>query len=131
MNFPKELKYSKTHEFIRIIPENKVTVGITAYAASELGDIVYIDLPEPGKLYKAGEKFGVVESVKSVADLYMPCEGKVVEINKELNEHPEYVNQEPYGKGWLIKVELTSDINLNKDLISSEEYQQFIMAKTH
>lgn len=129
--FPKELKYSKTHEYLRVLPNNQAIIGITSYATSELGDIVYVELPEIGKTYKAGEKFGVIESVKSVSDLYIPNTGKVIEVNKEINEHPEYINQDTYGKGWLIKIELTSEPNQNKDLVSGDEYSKFVLAKTH
>lgn len=131
MNFPKEFKYSKSHEYLKILPDKKGIIGITTYASSELGDIVFVDLPEIGKTYKAGDKFGVVESVKSVADLYIPCNGKIIEINKELSDHPEYANEDPYNKGWMIKVELTSDPNQNKELVSSDEYQQFILVEKH
>ena len=130
MNFPKELKYSKSHEYIKV-EGNKATIGITSYASNELGDVVFIELPDIGKSFNSGDKFGVVESVKSVSDLYIPVSGKIVEINKELSDHPEYVNQDPYGKGWMIKIELTSDLNQNKDLISNEEYSKFVLAQTH
>jgi len=127
MDFPKELKYLKTHEYLRVLPENKAVVGITSYASSELGDIVFIELPEPGKTFKSGEKFGVVESVKSVSDLYMPHDGKIVEVNNLLNEHPEYVNESPYEKGWLVKIDITSPIPGNKELISNEDYANFVL----
>ncbi|MBI1857905.1 MAG: glycine cleavage system protein GcvH [Candidatus Melainabacteria bacterium] len=131
MNIPKELKYSKSHEYLKT-EENKTGVlGITAYAASELGDIVYIELPEIGASFNAGDKFGVIESVKSVSDLYVPCACKIVEVNPELNEHPEYVNQDPYGKGWMLKVEITANVTSSKDLISAEEYEKFVLAETH
>ena len=106
-------------------------LGITAYAASELGDIVYIELPEIGVSFNAGDKFGVIESVKSVSDLYVPCACKIVEVNSELNEHPEYVNQDPYGTGWMLKVEITANVTSSKDLISAEEYEKFVLAETH
>ena len=131
MNFPKEFKYSKSHEYLNVLPDKKGIIGITAYASSELGDVVFVDLPEIGKTFKAGEKFGIIESVKSVSDLYIPCNGKIVEINKDLGDHPEYVNEDPYSKGWMIKVELTSDSVQNKDLISSDEYEKFILAEKH
>ena len=130
MQFPKELKYSKSHEYIKILG-NQAIIGITLYASNELGDVVYIDLPESGKIFKAGEKFGVIESVKSVSDLYIPCDGKILETNKDLNEHPEYVNQDPYEKGWMLKIELTSKPEQNKGLISADEYSKFVLAETH
>src|SRR3989338_82303 len=122
MNFPKELKYSKSHEYLKLLPNNQALVGITSYASSELGDIVFIELPDAGKSFKDGEKFGVIESVKSVSDLYIPTGGKIIEVNKDLNDHPEYINQDTYNKGWMIKIELTSDLNQNKELISADEY---------
>ena len=130
MNFPKELKYSKSHEYLKV-QGKQATVGITAYASNELGDVVFVDMPEVGKTYKAGEKFGVIESVKSVSDLYIPCDGKITEINKDLSDHPEYVNQDPYNKGWMIKVELTSTPEQNKELISADEYSKFVLAGAH
>lgn len=131
MDFPKELKYSKTHEYLKITQGNQAIVGITSYASSELGDVVFVELPEVGKSYKTGEKFGVIESVKSVSDLYMPASGKVTEVNKDLNDHPEYVNQDTYGKGWMVKIELTEDLSKNKELISSDEYSKFVLASAH
>ena len=130
MQFPKELKYSKSHEYIKV-NTNQAIIGITSYASNELGDVVFVDMPEVGKTYKAGEKFGVIESVKSVSDLYIPCDGKILEVNKDLNDHPEYVNQDPYNKGWMIKVELTSDPNQNRELISADEYSKFVLAEAH
>lgn len=131
MKFPKEFKYSKTHEYLKLLPSNQASVGITAFASSELGDIVYIDMPETGKLLKAGEKFGVIESVKSVSELYLPCDGKIIEVNNELNEHPEYVNQDPYGTGWIIKIELASLLANNPKLISASDYEKFVLAEAH
>ena len=131
MDFPKELKYSKTHEYLKLSSNNQAIVGITSYASRELGDVVFVELPEIGKTYKSGEKFGVIESVKSVSDLYVPSSGKIIEVNKDLNDHPEYVNQDPYGKAWMIKIELTQDPNQNKDLISADEYAKFVLAEAH
>lgn len=131
MDFPKELKYSKTHEYLKILSGNQAIIGITSYASSELGDVVFIELPDVGKTFKSGEKFGVIESVKSVSDLYLPNSGKVIEVNKDLNDHPEYINQDTYQKGWMLKIELTSDVNQNKDLISADEYSKFVLASAH
>ena len=131
MDFPKELKYSKTHEYLKDLSDNTAIVGITSYASSELGDVVFVELPEVGKTFKTGEKFGVIESVKSVSDLYLPNDGKIIEINEDLNDHPEYVNQDTYGKGWMIKIEFTSDLKQNKELISAEEYSKFVLAEAH
>ena len=119
--YPEDLKYSIEHEWVRA--EGKIaTVGISHYAQEALGDIVYVELPKTGKEYKAGEDFGVVESVKTVSSLYCPVSGKVIETNSELSSHAELVNQEPYGKGWMIKIEMSNPDDLNK-LLSAEEYQ--------
>ena len=131
MNFPKELKYSKSHEYIKVLTSNQAIIGITSYASNELGDIVYVELPDSGKTFKTGDKFGVIESVKSVSDLYIPTGGKIIEVNQELASHPEYINQDPYGKGWILKIELISDLNQNKELISAEEYSKFVLAEAH
>ena len=131
MNFPKELKYSKSHEYLKVLPNNQAIIGITSYASGELGDVVFVELPEVGKSYKSGEKFGVIESVKSVSDLYLPSAGKIIEVNKDLNDHPEYINQDPYGKGWMLKIELALDPNQNKDLVSADEYSKFVLAEAH
>ena len=128
MNFPKELKYSKSHEYIKVLENNQAVIGITSYASNELGDVVYVEMPEIGKKFNSGDKFGVIESVKSVSDLYIPCDGKILELNKDLNDHPEYVNQDPYGKGWMIKVEFIAS---SKELISADEYSKFVLAEAH
>ncbi len=131
MDIPKDFKYSKSHEFLKTEGSNKAIIGITAYAAGELGDVVFVELPEVGKIFNEGEKFGVIESVKSVSDLYIPVNGKIVDINKDLGDHPEYVNQDPYGKGWMVKIELTSDLSSSKELISPDEYSEFILTQAH
>lgn len=100
---PDNLQYTKTHEWIRQ-EDDIVVIGITDYAQSELGDIVYVDLPEPGRYLNAGDTFGTVESVKTVSDLYAPIAGEVTEKNPALEKSPELINQDPYGEGWLIKV---------------------------
>ena len=103
MNFPEDLKYTKDHEWIRV--EGDVAyVGITDYAQSELGEIVYVDITTEGETVAKEEVFGTIEAVKTVSDLFMPASGEVLEVNAELEDAPELVNQEPYGKGWLIKV---------------------------
>ena len=129
MDFPKELKYTKSHEYLKLLENNQAIVGITSYASSELGDVVYVELPEVGKAFKEGEKFGTIESVKSVSDLYMPIDGKILEINSELNNHPEYVNNDTYGKGWMIKIQINS--SASKELISPDDYSKFVLAGTH
>ena len=124
MNFPEDLKYTKDHEWIRV--EGDVAyVGITDYAQSELGEIVYVDITTEGETVTKEEVFGTIEAVKTVSDLFMPASGEVLEVNAELEDAPELVNQEPYGKGWLIKVSVADAAELDS-LLSAEEYQQLI-----
>lgn len=104
---PEELKYSKEHEWVRV-DGNRAVIGITDFAQSELGDIVFVELPAVGAEIKAGETFGTVESVKTVSDLYAPVSGKVVEVNGNLGDAPEKVNEDPYGDGWMIAVEMSN-----------------------
>lgn len=124
MTYPEELFYSKDHEWLKV-DGNRGTIGITDYAQDELGDVVYVELPKVGDEFKAGDNFGTVESVKSVSDLYIPVSGKVVEINEELDGAPELVNQDPYGKGWMIVVEMT-DPDETSDLMNASEYEAFV-----
>ncbi|WP_209125016.1 glycine cleavage system protein GcvH [Alkalihalobacillus sp. BA299] len=124
MNLPKELKYSEEHEWVKV-DGNKVHVGITDFAQSELGDIVFVELPEVGDEITADEPFGSVESVKTVSELYAPVSGKVVEINEELDDAPELVNESPYEKAWMIVVEL-SDVSELDNLMTAEKYEEMI-----
>lgn len=124
MNFPEELKYTKDHEWVRI-EENTATIGITEFAQRELGDIVYVEIETEGEEIEQGEVFGTVEAVKTVSDLFMPITGKVVEVNPELDAEPEMVNQEPYGKGWMIKIEI-SDMDNMGELLSAQEYKDLV-----
>lgn len=122
--YPEDLKYAKEHEWARI--EGKVaTVGITHYAQDKLGDIVFVELPDKGATLKQMEEFGVVESVKTVSNLYSPLSGKVSEVNKALIKSPELINDDPYGKGWIIKIKMNDEKEAEK-LLSSEEYQELI-----
>ncbi len=121
MEFPENLLYSEDHEWVRN-EGSFVTIGITDYAQGQLKDIVYVDLPEIGSEYKKGESMGVVESVKTVADIFSPVTGKVIEKNLELKDHPELINTDPYGKGWLLRMELREREEL-KGLLSSKAYQ--------
>lgn len=121
---PEGFKYSKKHEWVKA--EGKVaTIGITHYAQDQLGDVVYVELPSSGKELKASEEFGVVESVKSVSSLYSPVSGKVIEANAELNNSPQHVNEDPYGKGWMIKVEMSNLADLDS-LLSAAQYNKLI-----
>ncbi|MBN2910713.1 glycine cleavage system protein GcvH [Polycladomyces sp. WAk] len=125
MNLPKELRYSEEHEWVKEEGDNKVRVGITDFAQSELGDIVFVELPEAGTEVTAGEPFGSVESVKTVSELYAPVSGKVVEVNGELEDSPEKVNESPYGDGWMIVVEMSDPSDLDK-LLSAEKYEELV-----
>jgi glycine cleavage system H protein len=107
MNFPADLKYTKDHEWIKI-EGDKATIGITDFAQKELGDIVYVDVNTIGETVEKDAVFGTVEAVKTVSDLFMPVSGEVLEVNKDIDSAPESVNQDPYGKGWMIKIKLTN-----------------------
>ncbi len=120
---PADLRYTKSHEWVKV--DGKIaTVGITDHAQSELTDIVFVDLPAVGKSFEAGAAAAVLESVKTVADVYAPGAGKVTEANAELKAHPEYINQDPYGKGWLFRVELSGAPA--HGLLGPDEYRQLI-----
>ncbi len=122
MDTPKELRYSKEHEWVK--DENgNLRIGITYFAQSELGDIVFVELPEEGDDITVGESFGSVESVKTVSELYAPVSGKVVEVNEELEDNPEYVNESPYEQAWMIVVEPTDASELDA-LMSAEDYDK-------
>ncbi|MFH1347411.1 MAG: glycine cleavage system protein GcvH [Candidatus Margulisiibacteriota bacterium] len=123
---PEDLKYSNDHEWVKV--DGKiVTIGITDYAQDQLGDIVYVELPAAGKEFKVKEEFGVVESVKSVSSLFSPVAGKVVDVNAELSSSSQIVNQDPYGKAWMIKVEMSNPSDVDS-LLSAEDYIK-ILAK--
>ena len=122
MNFPDNLKYTKDHEWIRV-EGNTGYIGVTDYAQGELGDVVFVDIdPELKELVK-GNPFGTIEAVKTVGDLYAPCSGKLLEINKDLTNTPEDVNNDPYGKGWMVKIEI-KDLNELNDLLNTEDYKK-------
>lgn len=124
MNIPAELKYTKDHEWIRV-QGNTATIGITDFAQGELGDIVYIDISTVGKEVAEHEVFGTVEAVKTVSDLYMPVSGKVLEVNKVLDGSPEKVNADPYGEGWMVKIELKNPADIN-GLLTDAQYKELI-----
>lgn len=124
MNFPEELKYTKDHEWIRI-EGNTATVGITDFAQSELGDIVYVDIDVEGETFEREEPFGNVEAVKTVSDLYMPVSGTIIAINEALDDASELVNEDPYGQGWMIKIEMSNPEEIN-DLLDASAYQDSI-----
>lgn len=124
MNFPKELKYTKEHEWIKIEGE-MAFIGITDFAQKELGDIVFIEADTIGQTINQGEVFGTVEAVKTVSDLFMPITGEIIELNSEIESQPELVNSDPYGKGWIVKAKVKNSGELNS-LLSSEDYQKLI-----
>lgn len=124
MNAPKDLKYSAEHEWVKTEGGN-VRIGITEFAQSELGDIVFVELPQVGDEIKAGDPFGSVESVKTVSELYAPISGKVVEVNAELEDNPEYVNESPYENAWMIVIE-PADVTEVDGLLSPEKYEELI-----
>lgn len=124
MSIPAELKYTKDHEWVKI-EGNIAVVGITDHAQSELGDIVYVDVDTVGDEVEAGAVFGSVEAVKTVADLFLPVSGVVSELNEALEDEPELVNTDPYGKGWIVKVEISEDADLS-ELLTAEQYQELI-----
>ena len=124
MEIPEGLKYSKEHEWV-LVEGKSATIGITEYAQEELGDIVYVELPEIGEKVVKDDPFGAVESVKAVSDVYAPVSGAVLEVNDVLPDNPETINDDPYGDGWLIRVEL-SDLDDLKDLMDAEEYAEYV-----
>lgn len=126
MNFPQELKYTKDHEWVKI-EGDLVVIGITDFAQSELGDIVYVDVDTLDETIDANEVFGSVEAVKTVSDLFMPITGEVVAFNEELEDEPEVVNEDPYGKGWMIKVK-PDNIEDVQDLLDAKAYKELIGA---
>jgi len=124
MTFPEDLQYTPDHEWTRV-QGNRVTVGITDFAQDQLGDVVYVELPDVGDVVKKGEAFGVVESTKAVSDLLAPVSGKVVEVNGPLADAPETVNEDPYEEGWMIVVETTSPQELT-ELMDAATYRKFV-----
>jgi glycine cleavage system H protein len=121
LNIPEDLQYTKSHEWVRIEGDT-ATIGITDHAQEELGDVVFVELPDEGATFDAGESFGTVESVKAVSDLNTPIGGEVVEVNSALEDAPENINEDPYGEGWIVKLR-TSD---EADLLSPEEYEKVV-----
>ena len=124
MNFPSELKYTKDHEWIKVEGDT-ATIGITDYAQGELGDIVFVDVDTVDDDLNEGDVFGSVEAVKTVSDLFLPIPGTVLEVNAELEDQPELLNTDPYGKGWIIKLKVAEDTDFTK-LLSAEEYQEVV-----
>jgi glycine cleavage system H protein len=121
MNFPDTLKYHREHTWLKL-EGDKATIGITEFAQSELGEIVYVDLPNIGSTYKQDEFFGTVEAVKTVSDLFLPVTGEIVETNAKLNKEPTLVNSDPFGEGWMIKIKITNSSELN-NLLTPDQYK--------
>lgn len=125
MSVPEELKYTKSHEWVRM-EDDVATVGITEHAQDELGDVVFVELPEQGSSFEAGEAFGTVESVKAVSDLNAPVGGEVVEVNSTLEDSPEKINETPYGDGWILKLRVSEEA----ELLSADEYEKFLQEES-
>jgi glycine cleavage system H protein len=121
LSIPDDLQYTKSHEWVRM-EEDTATIGITDHAQDELGDVVFVELPEVGATIGAGDSFGTVESVKAVSDLYTPLGGEVVEVNSSLEDAPEKINDDPYGEGWIVKLRTSEEA----DLLSPEEYEKVV-----
>ncbi len=121
MSLPQDLKYTKSHEWIRTDENDTATIGITDHAQDELGDVVFVELPSVGDSFEAGATFGTVESVKAVSDLYAPIAGEVVEVNTVLEDSPEKINEDPYGEGWIVKLKISGD---SGDLLSAADYEK-------
>ncbi len=124
MNIPDNLQYTKDHEWVNI-EDGTATIGITDFAQGELGDIVYLEIETEGDTLTLGDTFGTVEAVKTVSDLFMPLSGEVTEFNKDLEDNPEIINEDPYGKGWMIKVSLKDDTGKDQ-LINADAYKELI-----
>jgi len=124
MNIPEELSYTRDHEWARI-EDDTATIGITDYAQGELGDIVYVDLPEVGTQVNQGDSFGTIEAVKAVSDLFVPLSGEVVAVNDTLNDAPGKINADPYMEGWMIRIKI-SDVEEKGELLDSRQYENLI-----
>ena len=125
MNFPESLRYTKEHEWIRL-EGNVATIGITDFAQHELGDIVYVEIETLGQELKSGDVFGTVEAVKTVSDLYLPVDGSITEINPKLNSNPELVNTDPYGEGWMVKMKVNNEADVN-NLMDAAPYHGVVV----
>jgi glycine cleavage system H protein len=126
--FPADLKYTKNHEWLKPADDGTALVGITHYAQDALGDVVFVDLPEVGDTFAEAEEFGTVESVKTVSELNMPAAGEVLAVNDALADHPEAVNEDAYGKGWMVKIKLTGDL---AGLLDAKAYEALVSAESH
>ena len=123
MNIPENLYYAENHEWVKI-EDGTAIMGVSDFAQSELGDVVFVELPDNGDEFEQSEQFVVIESVKTVSDVYMPLSGKIVEVNEELYDSPELINDDPYGEGWIVKIDIVDESELD-ELMDNEEYAEF------
>ena len=126
---PKDLRYHQEHEWVRV-SGTQATVGISHFAQDALGDIVFIDMPKPGAVVKAGQQIGEVESTKTTSTIYTPVSGTIAKVNADLNAHPEVVNSDPYGKGWMVVIDLSSANDVGK-LMTAAQYEAFLVSQKH
>lgn len=124
-DIPEGIRYTRSHEWVKRHEDDTLTVGITQHAQQQLGELVFVELPEVGSHIDVGDEMGVVESVKAASDIYCPISGDIIEINEQLIDHPEYVNQEPYQKGWIVKI-AASDISQWDELMDNEQYRAWL-----
>ncbi|HLR26370.1 MAG TPA: glycine cleavage system protein GcvH [Fodinibius sp.] len=125
MSYPEDLIYTKEHEWVRVNDDDTITIGITDFAQSELGDIVFIELEPEGSAFEKDEVFGTVEAVKTVSELFAPVDGEIIEVNETLEDEPELVNDDPYNKGWLLKISVSDSSQLD-ELMSADEYKEIV-----
>jgi glycine cleavage system H protein len=127
---PEDSRYAKSHEYIHV--EGGVgTIGITDYAQKELGDVVFVELPQVGTQLEAGDELGSIESVKAVSDLFAPVGGEVIEVNERLTEKPELVNSDPYGDGWMVRIKITDPTEVDELMMTAEEYDEYVETESH
>jgi glycine cleavage system H protein len=132
MSTPEDNRYAKSHEYVHFDEKEGVgTIGITDYAQKELGDVVFVELPQVGTQLDAADELGSIESVKAVSELFSPVSGEVVEVNELLTEKPELVNTDPYGDGWMIRIRLTDPTELDELMMNAEEYDEYIQTEAH
>jgi glycine cleavage system H protein len=130
MSIPLDSKYAKSHEYVHFDDKEGVgTIGITDYAQKELGDVVFVELPQVGTQLEAGDELGSIESVKAVSELFSPVSGEVVEINDALTDKPELVNTDPYGDGWMVRIRVTDPTEMDELLMNAEEYEEYIQTE--
>ena len=132
MSIPLDSKYAKSHEYVHFDEKEGVgTIGITDYAQKELGDVVFVELPQVGTQLEAGDELGSIESVKAVSELFAPVTGEIVEVNEALTDKPELVNTDPYGDGWMVRIRVTDPTEMDELLMNAEEYEEYIQTEAH